>query len=233
MDGVFDLLLRDEIPLERRRQYAEAKWFREDQHVSGSGSCVSHDPVYFDEARHGETILGFLVLGGVPAAEPRARFFDLGLAAGQDLTQNPEVQRAGERDQIQSRQGLAAHRVNVREGVRGGDLSEPVRVVYYGREEVGRLQEQAAAERDEPRIIAGLDPAHKAVDRSRLEPSQCLLQVPWSELGGSTSLSRVLRQPYACTLVHRPEYTPALHVVRADSRTESVCSGARLGRGHT
>src|SRR5215210_7679081 len=59
-----------------------------------------------------------------------------------------------------------------------------------------------------PRIITGLHTAYEAIVRPRREPSQCLLQVPWSEPGSSTSLGRVLRQPYARTLVHRGRVYP-------------------------
>src|SRR3712207_3629964 len=204
------LLLRDDVSLERRRQDTETERFGQNQGVPGSGSRVAHDPIFFHKARHGEAVLRLLVLDRVTTAELRACLFYLGEAPGQDLPQNPEVERAGEGDQVHRRQRLSSHRVDVRESVGGGDLAEPVRVVHDGREEIGRLQEQAAAERDEPRIITGLHPAHEAVGRPWREPPQCLLQVPWSELGSSASFRRVLRQPYACTLVHRRRVYPAL-----------------------
>jgi hypothetical protein len=202
LDSLLDLLLRDDVSFERRGEDAKAERFREDQSVTGLCSDVTHDPIFLDEARHGEAVLRLLILDGVAAAELRSCFFDLRLAPGQDLTQYSEVQRAWEGDEVHRGQGLAAHRVHVRERVGRGDLAEAVWVVHDGREEVRRLQEQAAAERDEPRVVAGLQPAHEAVNRLGRESLQCLLQVPWSELGSSTSLRRVLRQPYARTLVH-------------------------------
>src|SRR3712207_1123914 len=161
------------------------------------------------------------------SAETGAGLLDLGLPAGQDLAQYPEVERAGERHEVQRGKRLAAHRVDVGERVGGGDLAEPVRVVDDGGEEVRRLEEQAAAERDVPGVVPGLHPAHEPVHGGRGEPLQDLLQVPWSELGRSTRLGRVLRQPYARTLVHRPQVYPRLSVRRRSRIDARVLAWAR------
>src|SRR5215217_2543201 len=113
------------------------------------------------------------------------------MAAGQDLAQDTEVQRAGEGDQVHRRQRLAAHRVDIGEGVSRCDLAEPVRVVYDGGEEVYRLQEQAVAKGYVPGVVPGVHPAHEPLRRSRREPLKYLLQVPRSELRSSTGLCRV------------------------------------------
>src|ERR687889_265173 len=70
--GVLDLLLRDDVSLERRRQDAEAEGFGQNQGVSWLGAGVANHPVFFHEAGHGEAVLGLLVLDRVAAAEPRA-----------------------------------------------------------------------------------------------------------------------------------------------------------------
>ena len=87
------------------------------------------------------------------------------MAAREDLTQDPHVQRAGECDQVHRRQGLAAHRVDVGEGVGGGDLPEAVRIVHYRGEEVSRLQQQTAA-------ANGMYPASSLVSMPLMEPSE-------------------------------------------------------------
>src|SRR5215203_129632 len=203
LDGVFDLGLRDEISLQGGGEDTEAKRLCEHQCVPYASAGVSHDPVLFDPPCDGETVLRLFVLHGVAAAEPGAGFLDPGLPAGQDLPQDAEVQGAGKCDQVQRGQRFAAHRVDIGEGVGRGDLAEPVRVVHDRGEEVSRLKEQAAAERDVPGVVPGLHPAHEPVHGGRGEALQSLLQVPWSELRRSTRLGRVLRQPYARTLVHR------------------------------
>src|SRR5919107_1297585 len=68
--GVFYLLLREGVSLEGRRQDTETERFGQNQGVSSFGSCVAHDPVFLDEARHGEAVLGLLVLDRVTTAEP-------------------------------------------------------------------------------------------------------------------------------------------------------------------
>src|SRR5215210_8993559 len=111
-------MLRDDVPLERRCQDAEAQWFGKHEYVSWLRAGVAHHLVLVPEARYREAVLRFLVLNRVARAKLGARLFDLRLAAGQDLTQDPEVEGARERDQVHRGQGFAAHRVNVREGVR-------------------------------------------------------------------------------------------------------------------
>jgi hypothetical protein len=150
--------------------------------VAGPGPGVAHHVLRLREARHGEAVLRLLVLDGVAAAELRARLLDLGLSAGEDLAQYPHVQRSWEGYEVQRRQGLAAHRVHVREGVGRGDLAEPEGIVHDRRKEVGRLQEQAAAERHVPGAVPGLHAAHETLQRFGREPLQCLLQVPWANL---------------------------------------------------
>src|SRR5829696_7824059 len=70
--GVFYLLLREDVSLERRRQDTETERFGQNQGVSRFGTRVAHDPVFLHEACHGETVLGLLVLDRVTAAEPRS-----------------------------------------------------------------------------------------------------------------------------------------------------------------
>src|SRR5215208_3298224 len=70
--GVFYLLLREDVSLERRRQDTETERVGQNQGVSRFGSRVAHDPVFLHEACHGEAVLGLLVLDRVTTAEPGA-----------------------------------------------------------------------------------------------------------------------------------------------------------------
>ena len=62
----------------------------------------------------------------------------------QDLVENALVEeRPRKADQIQREQRGRPHCIDVRQRVGGGDASEVIRVVYDGREEVGRHDQGA------------------------------------------------------------------------------------------
>jgi hypothetical protein len=62
--------------------------------------------------------------------------------APQDVPQNGDIHSIPrEADDIQSRQGLAAHGVDIAQGISHGNPTEVVRVIDYRREKVDRLHE--------------------------------------------------------------------------------------------
>jgi len=88
----------------------------------------------------GEPVLGFRIVDRVAAHECRAALGADVQAAAEDLLQHvgsEPLER--ERHEVERGDGPAAHRVDVRERVGGGDAAEVVRVVDDRREEVDRL----------------------------------------------------------------------------------------------
>ena len=61
---------------------------------------------------------------------------------------------SGKSDDVQRGERLAAHRVDVRQRVRGGDLPEEVRIVDDRREEVDRLHErEIVGQQEDARVV--------------------------------------------------------------------------------
>jgi len=134
----------------------------EHSHIAISGSVNEGSQSSTAEVRIGD------VVDASDAGEWQGTIYlAMKLIQGQDLAQYPEVQVAGKADQVQRGQGLAAHSVYVGEGVGCGDLAEAVGIVHDRREEVDRLQQQTAAERNEPGVIARVHAARETFRRRR------------------------------------------------------------------
>ena len=86
--------------------------------------------------------LDLFIANAVPADDGAVGLDHLRQSAGQHLLQHLEVAAVGEADQRQRADRPSAHGVNVAQRVGGGDLSEDVRVVNDGGEEVDRLDER-------------------------------------------------------------------------------------------
>ena len=75
----------------------------------------------------------------MPSREDAPRFGHLFRAAAQDLAEDVQVHALREADKVQRGLHLAAHSVDVAEGVRRCDLPEGVGVVHHRREKVQGL----------------------------------------------------------------------------------------------
>ena len=134
-----------EPALERGRHRAGAERLGQHERVAVAAAGVGEHGARVDDAGHREPVLGLGVVDRVPADDRGAGRGDGVGAAAQDLAQHLRPERLErEGDEVQRRHRPAAHRVDVRERVGGGDPPERVRVVDDRREEVGGLHDRDA-----------------------------------------------------------------------------------------
>ena len=93
------------------------------------------------KARDCQAVLGLVVVNAVPAHDGGAGLVDLLIAAAQDLVDNVGGHVLGHGHHVKRYLGLAAHGIDVRERVGGGNGTIGVGVIGDGREEVDRLHD--------------------------------------------------------------------------------------------
>jgi hypothetical protein len=94
----------------------------------------------------------------------------------------------GEHHDIQSGDGSAAHRVDVRYRVRRRDLAEPVGVVDRWRDEIdGTDDRKIVCQAVDGRVIGSFDADQKVVVRRGWQPAQRARQIRRADLGRSTA----------------------------------------------
>ena len=104
---------------------------------------VAQDSLGVDAPRDGQPELELLVDDAVPPDDDRAGLVHLVLTAAEDLGEHVGREfSSGKSDDVQRREWLTAHRIDVRQRIRCRDLPEEVRVVDDRREEVDRLHER-------------------------------------------------------------------------------------------
>src|SRR6185437_2583165 len=173
--------------------------FREDEDVADGGVGVAEDAARIGAAGHGDAELELFVDDGVATDDDRAGLVDLVLPAAQDFGEDLERQLAGgETDDVERGERLAAHGVDVGEGVGGGDLAEGVGVVDDRREEVDGLDEREIVGEDEHAgVVEGLAPDEEpgiGVEREGAEGGR---EIAGPELGGAPGTAGERRQPDA------------------------------------
>ena len=126
------------------------------------------------------------------ARDVSSGFVNLILTAAKNLGENRKRQRSRwKRDNVESRQRLAAHCVYIRERVGSSDLSEVVRVVDNGREEIDRLNERNVVRQQiDARIDECLTPYEEARILRRWKPRENFRQVPRTHFRSSTGAPR-------------------------------------------
>src|SRR5580765_7073635 len=85
--------------------------------------------------------LGFFVTNAVAANHGASGFDHLGEAARENALQNCEISFLRKADESERGKRLAAHGVNIAQGICGCDLSEGIRIVDDGSEEIYRLNQ--------------------------------------------------------------------------------------------
>jgi hypothetical protein len=157
-DRPLDQRVVREPALDRRGHGAGAERLGQHQHVALAPPGVREDRAGIHDAGDRHPVLGLGVVDRVPADQRRPRGRGRVGAAAQDLGQHLTAQRLQrEGHEVQGRHGARAHRVDVRERVRGRDAPEPVRVVDDRREEVDRLHDrQLVREGDHARVVGGV-----------------------------------------------------------------------------
>ena len=134
--------LGQKLRLCRRRQNADAERLCQKQHVTLLRARVREHLVRVDKARDGETILRLVVENGVPTRDERACLVDLVVSAAQKRVYSLLRHVGGNGHDVQAELRLAAHCVDVGQGVCRGDLAEGIRVVGDGREKVHSLHQR-------------------------------------------------------------------------------------------
>ena len=119
---------------------------------------------------------------------------DLVLPTAQDLGQNLDRQRADwKANDAHRREWLPAHGVYVGECVGRGDLTEEIRIVDDGREEVDGLDErEVLGQPEDPRVVEGLTTNENSGIGSRVQRREGAGQVTRTQLGGSTGAASEL-----------------------------------------
>jgi len=132
--------------------------------AAGARPVVGEERARVDRAGCRQAVLDLLVPDGVASQHDGARLGHLLLAALQDAPQDLEVDPVlREADDVQRRERLGPHRVEVRKGVGRGDLAEVEGVVHDGREEVAALdQGEVLPHADDARVGEGVRPDQHA-----------------------------------------------------------------------
>ena len=150
-----------------RHQHAGAERLREEEPVAGPGAALAQQLVGMGGADHREAVLGLGIADRVAAGERAARLAHLGRRAREDLGHDVARQVLGEGRDRQREQHPAAHREDVRQRVRGGDLAEGPRVVHERREEVERADDREVVAHPVDRRVVGRGRGRRAARRAR------------------------------------------------------------------
>ena len=111
------------------------------QHVSGLCAGVGQHLVGVNEAGDGQTVLGFRIQNAVAAGDDGSCLIGLVIAPPQQVVNRLFGHVFRHAQQVQGQLRFAAHGVNVRQGVGGGNLPEKIGIVGNGGEEVHRLHQ--------------------------------------------------------------------------------------------
>ena len=160
---------------------------REHERIALVGAPIGKKTVEFHEPRDRKAELGLVVVDRVAARDDDAGLAALIGASGENLTGDLEPQAIGKAEEVQREDGLAAHRPDVGERVRGRHLAKEIRVVDHRREEVRRSHEPAPVAQVVDVGVVGLVEAHEEL--LVLEARQVgehLREVTRGELGRAT-----------------------------------------------
>ena len=154
----------------------------------GTRAALPQQVVGVGGADDREAVLGLRVADRVTTGERAARLADLGRGTGEDLGHHVPRQVLGKRRDRQREQDPAAHREDVRQRVRRGDLAERPRVVDERREEVERADDrEVVAHPVDRRVVGRGEAGQQGVGRTgrglRAESGQRLGQQVRPELG--------------------------------------------------
>jgi hypothetical protein len=106
------------------------------------------------------------------------------------------IHSARERQQVHSRQRLAAHGVDVGKRVRGGDTAEIVWIVHHRSEEIDSEQQRAVPEAIDRGVVRRVKAHHEFLGSTGVEPVENRLEVRRTPLGRSTGFGGKLCQTH-------------------------------------
>lgn len=109
------------------------------------------------EAGDTQSILRLRILDGVSACNNGSGFLDLVCTALHDFCHNVHRQASRETDQIHRQRRVAAHRVNIAEGIGCRNLTKGIWVVHDWREKVHGLHDrQVISNLIDQSVVAGV-----------------------------------------------------------------------------
>ena len=94
-----------------------------------------------DKSRDRISELRFFIPNAVPAHHRASRFHHLREPARKNAPENFQISLLRKTNQRERRERTSTHGIDITQGIGGGDLSEGVGIVDYGREEVDGLYE--------------------------------------------------------------------------------------------
>jgi L-seryl-tRNA(Ser) seleniumtransferase len=211
-----------------RDEEAGPETLREDQGVARLGPALAQQSVRVGDADDREPVLRLRVANRVTAGKGAARLADLRRRAVEDRAEGLSRQVLGESGDREGKQDPAAHRVDVRQGVRRGDLAVRPRVVDERREEVERAEDSEVGRDDVCRgVVRWVEAGHELVrDRAAPDAEACerFLEHVGAELRCAATALRQLGQSQPWSEIQR-RHRPIIRVVRS-----TIGPGAVLGR---
>ena len=172
-----------------RADEAHTQRLGEDELVAGLSRIIGREAAGVHETGDGQAVLHAGVGDGVASREDAPRLGHFFGAAAQDLAEDVQIHALREADEVQCSLHLAAHGVNIAEGVCRRDLAEGVGVIHHRREEVHRLhQRDVVGDAVDGRIVPAVV-AHEKVGVF-LAPGQLfqnMAQYACAELGGTAA----------------------------------------------
>ncbi len=140
--GLKDLLRTGIGPMSRGDE-AGTERLGEDEFVAGSGARIGQDSARVDQAGDGVAELDLGIADRVAPQDDGTGRPAAFAAAVHDPAEPLQVQLVvGIAGQVQRGLGHTAHRIDVAEGIGGGNLAIDERIVHHRREEVDRLNER-------------------------------------------------------------------------------------------
>ena len=150
-------VLVQQLRFVRSGQHTDAQRFGQHQQVAFLAVAVLHYMVGMDKAGDAQSILRLGILDGVSAGNDGSGFLDLVRAALHDFCHNVHRQAGRKANQIHRQRRVAAHRINIAQGVGCRNLTKGVRVVHDGREKVHRLHNrQIISNLIDQSVVAGV-----------------------------------------------------------------------------
>ena len=142
-----------------------------------------------DSAHNGQAVLHPVICNGVAAHQTASGLSHLLRAPLQDASQNVQIHLVRKADDVQRSPDVAAHGVDVAQGIGCGDLAENVGVLHHGREEIQRLNDRHIRRQAVDRAVVPTVKAHQQfrVARSLRKLFQHPLQHAGAQLGGASA----------------------------------------------
>ena len=131
----------DEVCFDGGREHAAAERLGEHQHIARLRADIFEDAVGMDESRDAQAVLWLVILNGVAARDDASGLDGFGMPTLQNGANVLFRQAVRHAQKVHREFRLAAHGVHVAQRVRRGDLTEEIRIVHNGGEEVDRLDD--------------------------------------------------------------------------------------------